>query len=182
MFNKKRNNVSGTCLWVNEIGVITPRVFIIINSDDKEHVILDFGNKETYKVKRQYVRVKRIMIFKTASGKIIPQDPDKWSKINLKECGIKQLPFNQLNFSIQESRSAQRRWILPKGKLDKLIPLFKLLFVMIAIGVIAWSAFKFSTYALEMIFNARNMDCSALITKMPSPISALQNATNPIGV
>ena len=67
---KKKNKkiVQGTCVWINEVGSIKTRVFKIVGVRDK-NIKIDFGKGETYLIKKDHVRLKRIVIFKTSDGK-----------------------------------------------------------------------------------------------------------------
>lgn len=183
IFNRKPKIAigDGTCLFINEVGAPTTRIFkvIPIQGNDKE-IIIDFGNNEKYNINTRYLRAKRLIMYKTSSGKIIAQNPDKWGDIDLDNLGIKTYRFNLQNFGIEEGRSARRRWILPKSLSDKLLPLFKLLFICIAVGVVGWAALKGSTYLLELISKSRVIDCASLIPKQPLPLGA--NFTTPLGV
>lgn len=182
LFKKKSKVVAGdgTCLFIDEVGAPTTRVFKIIpKQSNPNEIVLDFGNNELYSINRRYLRAKRIVIYKTSSGKIIVQNPDKWAEIDLDGAGIKTFRFNLQNFSIEEGRSARRRWILPKTTMDKLLPLFKLLFICIAVGAVGWAAMKGATYLLEIISQSRVMDCANLITPKPVPIGV--NPAAPLG-
>lgn len=180
IFNKKSKIVGdGTAIWIDSIGAPTERVFKILKEVDKDYIIIGFSPQETYQIKKGHIRAKRIIIYKLSTNKIITQNPDDWSKLNLEKQGIKELRFNLQNFGLQESKSAQHRWIIPLTKLEKLIPLFKLMFICIAIGVIGWSAFKFTTFLFGKISASNLIDCATLIPKSPIPIGA--NITSPIG-
>ena len=172
---------SGTALFVNEVGAMNTRIFKQIESQEKDKVILDFGNNEKYVVPRKFIRTKRILIYKTSSGKVVCQNPDNWSKIDLNKENIKELRFNLLNFSNQESKAALHRWSMPQSTMDKLMPLFKLLFICIAVGVIGWSAFKFGGVVLDKVVASRLLDCNQLIPHVTNPVGAVVNATSPIG-
>jgi len=98
----------------------------------------------------------------------------------LKAQGIKELRFNLQNFSIQEGSSALHRWTLPQTTMDKLLPLFKVLFICIAVAVVGWSAFKFSTYVLDIIVKSRILPCETIFPNIPIPIGAM-NSSVPLG-
>ena len=181
LFKKKEKFIGdGTCLWVSETGAISYRVFKLIKSEEKGKVVIDFGFNETYLINSSNIRAKRIIIYKTSTGKIICQNPDKWSDLDLKSKGIKEFRFNLQNFSFQEGKAAVHRWTLPKTTMDKLMPLFKILFICIAVAVTSWAAFKFGTYVLDMVVKARVMDCGTLIANSPVPIG-VSNTTVPLG-
>jgi hypothetical protein len=176
--NKKVEKNNGTAVWIDDVGSIKLRVFNIVSSDE-EKTIIDLGNNERYSIPRRYIRAKRVMIFKTSSGKIIVQNPDNWKNIDLKGLGIKELRFNLQNFSLQEGRSAIHRWTLPKDTISKLSPLFKLLMICIVIGVIGWASLKFGTYVLDVVMKSRLIDCNQIIPKIQIPIGT--NMTIPVG-
>jgi len=172
----------GTALWISEIGSIKTRVFDIIKQDLKNKTIdIRFGPKEIYRIKKKFLRAKRVIIYKTSSDKIICQNPDKIGQMDLKAQNVKTLRFNLQNSSLQESKAANNRWTIPQSAIDKLTPVFKLLFICIAIGVLGWATLKFATFFFESIMRSRIMDCATLIPKAPTPIGALINATIPIG-
>lgn len=178
MFKKSKPQVnSGTAIWINEVGAMQTRIFKILEVKDKK-IHISFGKGEKYLIKESHLRAKRIIIYKTSSGKIITQDPEKWKDIGLKDYGIKELRFNLQNFSLQESKAAIHRWTTPKDMMDKLSPLFKLLFICIAISVIGWAILKFGVYVLQVVMDSRLLDCSAIVPKVPVPIDVI--TTTPI--
>ncbi len=183
LFNKKqKSNEEGTAVWINEVGSIQLRVFKILERKNG-NVKISFGEEESYIIKESNIRIKRVLIYKTADGKIHTQNPNNWKQLDLKKYGIKELRFNLQNFGLQEKKSALHRWTLPPDKLTKLSPLFKLLMICIAVGVIGWAGFKSSTYALEVVMNSRILDCAQVLPKTPVPIGAIiENITAPIGV
>lgn len=183
LFNKKPKFTidQGTCLFIDEVGAPSNRVFkMILKQSNPNEVVLDFGNNELYSVDKRFVRAKRLIMYKSSSGKIIVQDPNKFATLDLEKYGIKELRMNLQNFGIQEGKAALHRWTPPQGTLDKLLPLFKLLFVCIAIGVIGWAAFKGGIYLLELISKSRIIDCASIIPKQPLPIG-VSNFTGPLG-
>lgn len=178
----KKNIRKGTAIWINEIGAIKNRVFDVkAENKEKGLVLISFGKGEEYTIKKSNIRAKRVVIYKKGDGKIIAQNPDGWGRIDLPKRGIKTLRFNLQNSSLQESRSAIHRWTNPKSTIDKLTPIFKLMFICIVIGVIGWAAFKFGGHVLDIIVRSRIMDCSQLLPKAPTPIGAVINNTIPIG-
>lgn len=172
----------GTCIWVSDVGGIRIRVFKIVARHEGQ-VKIDFGNDETYKIAQKNIRANRVLIYKLPNGKVVVQDPDKWKKIDLKGYDIKELRFNLQNFALQEGKSSIHRWTVPPDRVTKLSPLLKLLMICIAIGVLGWSALKFSTYVLDVVMSSRVLDCAAVVPKAFSqiPIGAIQNATAPLG-
>lgn len=170
----------GTAVWIDEVGAISTRVFKVIDASDKDKVVISFGPNERYKISKRNIRIKRIIIYKLPNGNISCQNPDKWGELDLKAQGIKELRFNLQNFSLQEGKAAIYRWNNPKTMMDKLMPLFRLMFICIVVGVIGWAALKMGTYVLDMVVKSRVMDCRSLIQSIPSPIGAI-NATVPIG-
>lgn len=181
IFNRKPKQSlgDGTAICINEVGAVQERVFKIVKEIDKQSIIIGFSPIETYQIKKAYIRGKRIIMWKLSSGKVIIQNPDDWSKIDLDKKGIKELRFNLQNFGLQESKSAQYRWTVPLSKMDKLIPLFKLMFICIAVGVIGWSAFKFGVYLFDKVSASSLIDCASIIPRPPVPIGG--GATIPIG-
>ena len=113
--------------------------------------------------------------------KINVQNPNNWKNIPLKKYKIKELRFNLQNFALQEGRASIHRWTIPPDRIARLSPLFKLLMICIAMGVMGWSALKFGAYALDVVMKSRLYDCVKVLPKMPSPIGAIINATTPIG-
>jgi hypothetical protein len=180
---KKVEKNNGTCVWIGSVGEIKLRVFNIVKTEE-DKIFIDFGNNETYKVPKKYIRAKRIMMFQLPSGKVIAQNPDNWKNIDLKGYNIKELRFNLQNFSLQEGKSSIHRWTLPKDTISKLSPLFKLLMICIVIGVIGWASLKFGTYVLDVVMKSRLLDCSQLIPQIQVPIGTAINTslTTPIGV
>lgn len=180
LFNKSNKQPlgDGTCIFINEVGAPQERVFRIL-SENGDKMIIGFSAKEQYEVAKSSIRAKRMIMFKTASGKIIVQNPNDWAKVDLEGQGIKELRFNLQNFGLQESKAAQHRWTLPLTKMQQLIPLFKLLFICIAVGVIGWSAFKFGTYLFDKVSASNLIDCATIIPRAPVPIGV--NVTAPIG-
>jgi hypothetical protein len=169
----------GTCLWVNDVGGMEERVFKIISQPSDKEVIIGFSPQESYRIQKRHIRAKRVIMFKTSKGQVISQNPDNWANINLESEGIKILRFNLQNFGLQESKAAQHRWTVPLSKMDKLMPLFKLLFICIAVGIIGWSAFKFSTFLFSKVTASGLMDCAQLVPQLPFPIGV--NQTIPLG-
>jgi len=182
MFKKKNKKQiiknEGTSIWINEVGGIKIRIFKI-EKDEGGYLNLIFSESERYKVKEKNLRAKRILFYKTSSGRVIVQDPEQWKNIKFNEFGIKELRFNLQNFGLQESKAAIHRWTIPKDMITKLSPLFKLMFICIVVGVACWSVGKFGTYVLEVVMNSRLMDCSNVLPQVSSPIGA--NAQVPIG-
>jgi len=179
---KNKFKGKGTAIWITEIGAIKNRVFDIAQTNkEKGTVLISFGPKEKYWIKKGNIRSKRVVIYKKSDGKIISQNPDGWGKIDLPKQGIKTLRFNLQNSSLQESKSAMHRWTNPKSVIDKLTPIFKLMFICIAVGVMGWAALKFGGQALDAIMRSRLMDCGQLLAKAPSPVGAIVNTTAPIG-
>jgi hypothetical protein len=181
--NKKKLSIgNGTCIWISEIGLITPRIFTVLDEDkEKGNILISFSPNETYWIKKSNIRAKRIIIYKKSDGKIVSQNPNNLGKMNLNAMGIKTLRFNLQNSSLQESRSAIHRWTIPKDVVDKLGPIFKLMFICIAIGVMGWAALKFGGLALDAIMKSRLMDCKELFTITPNPIGTVINGTVPLG-
>ena len=180
MKNKKVKSKKGTALWIDSSGAIRTRIFDI-SPIDKEYVVISFNKKESYKIKRFYLRGNRVVIYKKDNDKITVQDPNKLSHLDLKSQNIKVLRFNLQNSALQESKAAIYRWTSPKDVVDKLGPIFKLMFICIAVGVIGWAAFEFAAYALEIISRSRLMDCAQLFPNAPNPVGYVQNLTSPVG-
>jgi len=166
----------GTAICIDEVGAIKIRVFKIIKKIEDKTTI-DFGNNETYTINSKMIRAKRIILYKKSDGKILIQDPNKWKDIDLNKFGIKELRFNLQNIGIQEGKAAIHRWTLPPDTITKLAPLFKLLMICIAVGLIGWSALKFGTYVLDVVMQSRLLDCNAVLPKAPVPIGAIVNQT-----
>jgi hypothetical protein len=177
MFSKKKQTTkeSGTAVWINEVGSIQLRIFKIIKKEDNKAEI-DFGNNETYMVNSDNIRGKRVLVYKLANGKIKVQNPNKWKNLDLKKHGIKELRFNLQNFALQEGKASIHRWTIPPDRITKLSPLFKLLMICIAIGVMAYGAMKFGTYVLDVVMKSRLLPCSDVLPKMPAPIGAVVEA------
>lgn len=186
-FNFNKNNKQpigdGTAVLIDSVGSPQEIVFRVIKEVNKEEIIIELSNKETFQIKKAHIRAKRIIIYKLSTGKIITQNPNDWAKINLENQGIKELRFNLQNFGLQESKAAQSRWTVPLTKMEKLIPLFKLLFICVAVGVIGWSAFKYGVYLFDKISASSIIDCASLISKTPTPVGGIEliNKTIPIG-
>jgi len=172
----KKNTNLGTAVWVDEVGSIKFRVFTVVSKNIDKTLTIDFGNNEKYNVDEKNIRAKRCVIYKTPEGKIIVQNPDNWKNIDLKSYQIKEIRFNLQNISLQEGRAARKRWTLPDSLANKLMPLFKLLFICIVIGVLGYFALKFTGIILSNINTARLQDCASILPKIPSPISS------PLGV
>lgn len=180
MVKKQINN--GTAVWINEVGAIKLRVFNVLKEDkEKGKVLISFDNDESYWIQKGNIRAKRTIIYQKKDGKMISQNPDNIGRIDLDAIGIKTLRFNLQNSSLQESRSAIHRWTTPKDAIDKLSPIFKLMFICIAVGVMGWAALKFGGVALDAIMRSRLMDCAQLLPKAPNPIGTIINGTIPIG-
>lgn len=180
MAKKQINN--GTAIWINEVGAIKPRVFNVLKEDkEKGNVLISFNKDEVYWVKKRNIRAKRVIIYQKKDGKIISQNPDNLGRIDLDKIGIKTLRFNLQNSSLQESRSAIYRWTTPKDAIDKLSPIFRLMFICIAVGVMGWAALKFGGLALDAIMRSRLMSCAELLPSAPSPIGTIINSTLPVG-
>ena len=178
---KDKNKNNGTAIWINEIGSIRPRVFNIVKENkEKKTVVISFGQKEFYEIPKLNIRAKRVIIYQKSDGSILCQNPDKIGNIDLDAIGIKTLRFNLQNSALQESKAAIWRWTIPQSAVDKLGPIFKLMFICIAIGVLGWAAMKLAGIALSAVASSRLMDCSQLIPKIPDPIGAIINATTPI--
>jgi len=187
MFGKKKivSEGEGTCMWIDEVGTLRPRVFKIVGRKEGKMKI-DFGNDETYIFAEHNMRAKRIVIYKTSDGKVTVQNPNKWKNLDLKGLGIKELRFNLQNFGLQEGRAATSRWVLPLDKIAKLSPLFKMLMICIVIGVIGWASMKFGTYVLDVVMQSRLLECSQVLPNAvpePIPIGALTggNVSSPLG-
>jgi hypothetical protein len=180
MFKKKETSIeaSGTALWIDEVGAMQERVFKVLSSE-AEKIVIGFSPTESYTINKKHVRAKRVIMYKTSSGKVISQNPDNWAFVDLEGQGIKELRFNLQNFGLQESKAAQHRWTVPLSKMDKLMPLFKLLFICIAVGIIGWSAFKFATFLFSKVTMSSLLDCTQLVPKLPTPIGV--NISAPIG-
>jgi hypothetical protein len=176
----------GTAVWIEETGAIQKRVFKVIKRENGIATI-SFGNNERYSFNQNYIRKRRCLIYKTNKG-IVVQNPDKWRDLDLKSFGIKTLRFNLQNVSIEESKSANHRWTLPEDLIKRLSPLFKILLISIAVGVIGWAAFKFAGVVLTDVLPSRTMDCANLLPKVPNPIGSetigtiVKNVTKPLGV
>ncbi|MDD4110150.1 MAG: hypothetical protein PHS54_01200 [Clostridia bacterium] len=180
MAKKQINN--GTAIWIDSVGAIKPRVFNVIKEDkEKGKVLISFNKDEVYWIKKGNIRAKRIIIYQKRDGSLISQNPDNIGRIDLDAIGIKTLRFNLQNSSLQESRSAIYRWTSPKDTINKLSPIFKLMFICIAVGVMGWAALKFGGMALDAIMRSRLMDCAQLLPKAPSPIGTIINGTIPVG-
>jgi hypothetical protein len=182
LFSKKKQQTEeGTAVWINEVGSIQLRVFKIIGRKEGQ-VKIEFDNEEVYTIKESNIRMKRVLIYKTSDGKIRVQNPNKWKDINLKKYNIKELRFNLQNFALQEGKSAIHRWTVPPDRLTKLSPLFKLLMICIAVGVMGWAIVKYGTGLLSVVMNSRLLDCAQVLPKTPIPIGAIvENVTAPIG-
>lgn len=185
MFKKNKNktlNKQGTAIWINEIGSIKSRVFNIGKQDKvRKRVMISFSKDETYWIKKRDIRGKRVVLYKKSDGEVVAQNPDAWGRINLNGMNIKTLRFNLQNSSFQESKSAIHRWTVPKDMVDKLGPIFRLMFICIAVGVMGWAALKFGGLALDTITSSRLLDCSQILPKIVNPIGAIVNGTIPIG-
>jgi len=177
---KNKNTKKGTALWIDESGTIRTRIFNIHNLD-KEFIIITFDKLEKYKIKKAYLRGSRVVIYKKSDGQIVIQNPNKISNLDLRSQNIKVLRFNLQNSALQESKAANYRWTAPKDMVDKLGPIFKLLFICIAVGVIGWAAFNFSVQVMELVSRSRLMECSTLFPNAPSPVGYVTNLTAPIG-
>lgn len=173
----------GTALWINEIGSIKTRVFNILEKNkDEGTVLIGFSSNEQYWIKKRDIRGKRVIIYKKSDGKIVSQNPDHWGRIDLKEMGIKTLRFNLQNSSLQESKSAIYRWTTPKDTIDKLGPIFKLMFICIAVGVMGWASLKFGGMALDAITSSRLLTCDQLLPRISNPLGAVIENIVPVGV
>jgi len=176
----KKKIKKGTCVWINHIGAINLRIFEVVNYDkEKKLLTIKFNDNEIFKINRDYIRANRCVIFEKANGEIIIQNPDKIGLMDLKKQGIKTLRFNLQNSALQESKAANYRWAPQRDMVDKLGPIFKLLFICIAVGVIGWAAFKYGGLVLELITRSRLLECADLIPKGPNPM--VTNITNPLG-
>lgn len=178
----KLKRKKGTAIWVNEIGSTRSRVFEILKQNKEDRTsLISFSNTEQYWINKRNIRGKRVIIYKKSDGKIVSQNPDAWGRVDLKGMGIKILRFNLQNSSLQESKSAIYRWTTPKDTIDKLGPIFKLMFICIAVGVMGWSALKFGGLALDAITGSRLLSCDQLLPKITDPIGAMLNGTTPLG-
>ena len=186
LFKKKEKFLEedGTAVWIETTGAILIRLFKIIKRENNL-VTISFGNNERYSFNENYLRKKRVLIYKTLKGVII-QNPDKWRDLDFKKYGIKALKFNLQNFSIQEGKAANHRWLLPEDLIKRLSPLFKLLMICIAVGVIGWASMKFAGLVLEKVLPSRLADCANILPKVPNPLgsnitSIISNFTKPLG-
>lgn len=178
----KKNLNKGTAIWINEIGSIKPRVFDVVKENkESKTIVISFGNNETYEIGKKNIRAKRVIIYQKGDGKIICQNPDNLGRIDLEGRGIKTLRFNLQNSALQESKAATYRWMPIKTSIDKLAPIFKLMFICIAVGVLGWAALKFGGVALDAIMRSRLMECSQLLPRAPAPVGAIVNSTLPVG-
>ena len=179
----KKKIRKGTAIWVTEIGSIKTRVFDVVKENKKEgKILIQFAPNEQYIINKSNVRNKRIIMYKKSDGSVVSQNPDQWGRLDLKGRGIKTLRFNLQNSSLQESKSAIYRWTTPKDVIDKLGPIFKLMFICIAVGVMGWAALKFGGMALDAITSSRLLSCEQLLPKIIDPIGAIvENATIPVG-
>jgi len=178
----KKTVKKGTAVWISEIGAIKTRVFDVKEENkEKKTVLIAFSPKESYWIKKQNIRGKRVVIYKKSDGSIVSQNPDGWGRLDLNAQGCKTLRFNLQNSSLQESKSAIHRWTNPKSAIDKLTPIFKLMFICIAVGVIGWAAFKFGGHILDTVVRSRIMDCSELLPKVSNPVGAIINNSMPVG-
>lgn len=176
MAKKKLNQ--GTAIWIDEVGAINPRVFNVLK-DENNILTISFNKDEIYEINKKNIRAKRVIIYKKSDGNIVVQNPNNLSRMNLSNQGIKTLRFNLQNSALQESKAAIYRWTMRKDIVDKLGPIFKLLFICIAVGVIGWAAFKYAGTVLEMVASSRLIDCSQLFPNAPVPIG-IENL--PVGV
>jgi len=178
----KKISSKGTAIWINETGAIRNRIFNIVKQDqERKKVLITFSPKEAYWVPKLNLRGRRIILYEKSNGEILSQNPDAWGKIDLKAKGIKVLRFNLQNSSLQESKASIYRWTTPKDAIDKLGPIFKLLFICIAIGVMGWAALKFGAITLDAITKSRLMECKDILPKIIDPIGAITNSSIPIG-
>jgi hypothetical protein len=173
----KQPKKQGIAIWVDDVGGISTRVFEVLKQE-KGKVTIGFGKGENYVIKKDNIRARKCLIWKKADGEIMVQNPNNWKKIDLKKHKIKELRFNLQNFSIQEGRASIHRWTMPPNKIMQLAPLFKLLMVCIAIGVMGWAALKFTTYVLDTVMHARLLDCATVLPKAQIPIGAITNPIN----
>jgi hypothetical protein len=185
-FKKKvESGPDGTCVWITPVGSIQLRTFKIIGKKE-DKIKIDFGNNEVYIIKKDNIRAKRVMIYKTEDGSIHVQNPNNWKNIDLKKYKIKELRFNLQNFALQEGKSAIHRWTVPLDRIARLAPLFKLLFICIAIGVMGWGAFKFGVSVLDVVMSSRTLSCSSVLPKAQVPLGVVaevvKNVTVPLGV
>ena len=180
---KKKTKVKkGTAIWINEIGSIKKRAFDVIKQNkETREVLISFSKKEYFWIKKANIRGKRVIIYKKSNGKIVSQNPDAWGRINLKKQGIKTLRFNLQNSSLQESKSAIYRWTTPKDMVDKVGPIFKLMFICIAVGVMGWAALKFGAITLDAVTSSRLMECDQLLPRIMDPVGVIVNNTAPVG-
>jgi hypothetical protein len=177
---KKIDN-RGTAVWINEIGSITLRVFEIVKEDkEKKTIIIKFNKNEIYEIRKNNIRARRVIIYQKSNGKIIAQNPDNISQLNLDEQKIKILRFNLQNSSLQESKAAIHRWAPTQDLVDKLGPIFKLMFICIAVGVIGWAAFKYAGVVLDLVARSRILECSQLFPYSPTPVGV--NLSAPVGI
>lgn len=171
----------GTAVWITETGGIKTRVFDV-EKVGKDSALIKFSPSETYKVKKNNIRGKRIVMYRKSDGSVASMNPDSWGNLNIaRDHGIKTLRFNLQNSSLQESKSSIYRWMAPKNTIDKLSPIFKLLFICIAVGVMGWAALKYGGVVLDAVTKSRLMDCSQLLPKVQTPVGAILNNTVPVG-
>jgi hypothetical protein len=169
----KKSLAQGTAVWINSIGLIQHRTFSVLK-EENNILTISFSKDEVYEIDKSNVRARKILVYQKSNGEIIIQNPNKISLINLNKKNVKTLRFNLQNTSLQESKAAIYRWTLPKDIVDKLGPIFKLLFICIAVAVIGWAAFKFGGHALDLVTSARTLDCNSLLQTAASDV--------PIGV
>ena len=179
---KKKSKVkTGVAIWISETGSIKRRLFSLGISKERKKAIIRFSPSESYKINRLNIRAGKVIIYKKADGNIVSQNPELWSRLDLNKSGVKTLRFNLQNSARQESKAAIYRWTTPKDAIDKLGPIFRLLFICIAIGVIGWASLKMAGVAMDTISSSRLMDCAKLLPKIADPIGAVVNNTVPIG-
>ena len=169
----KKILTQGTAIWISEIGLINHRVFNVLK-EENNILTISFDKDEIYEIDKSNVRAKKILVYQKSDGDIVIQNPNKISLIDLNKKKIKTLRFNLQNTSLQESKAAIYRWTTPKDIIDKLGPIFKLLFICIAVGVIGWAAFKYGGQVLDLVTSSRTLDCSQVL---PNP-----QVNVPIGV
>lgn len=160
----KKILTQGTAIWISEIGLIKHRIFNVLK-EENNILTISFNKDEIYEIDKSNVRAKKILIYQKSDGEIVIQNPNKIGLMDLHAKGIKTLRFNLQNSSLQESKSAIYRWTTPKDIIDKLGPIFKLLFICIAIGVMGWAALKYGGHVLDLVTSSRTLDCSQVLPR-----------------
>jgi hypothetical protein len=174
---KKSTTIEGVnVIWIDNFGFIRIRKAAITEKTKEAISIKMLDNNKNYTFSTSKIRKGVVTILENSEGAIKVVNPEDLRKIDLKSKNISEYRFNLQNLRIQESKSAMNRWVVPKSDMEKLLPLFKILFIGIAVGIIGWAVFKYGSVMFNQIISTTYTQCNTLLPKALQTIQ-LANST-----